>query len=444
MKNLSVFLFLAIPTFCHAQAVPVLSHSHVNGTVVVSTTVYSMMGQSVVTEFTTEAWAQVPWYKAGTFSNMYVQLGDNSITNDSTFTIRINGASGTESVRMSGSTVLVGTDSVHTDHVNSGDKVDIQIKSGSGGTDLTPYAIYFLFTPDDPTANYQRWSPASPNTGSINTNGNQPYYSNVTGLLGENFYESNTYHVMRTSGTFANIGIYVISNARTENIPFSLKKNGVNTGVSVMVNAGATGLIEDTTTQVNFVIGDTVTIELGMNNNLGNDTNAINKSFITMDVINTGTPTSIEYAAGTDGKPQNAGESWTVPFEGALTYGGNTYSVPALVGGTFSNFCVYESNNTISTVSTVKFLKNFVTDPNVVMTIPVNSSSGTWCDNGHSVTVVSTDTVAYITNSPSGTGSLSYGSIMAAFSPTVQTTPVVPPKTQMRGNVTIRGGSTFK
>lgn len=437
------FPIILLPTTCFGQAVPVLSHSHVNGVVVVSTIVYSCPGQSVVGEYTTEAWAQVPFYKAGTFSNMYVQLGDNSITNDSTFTIRINGVSGNEFVRMSGPTILVGTDSVHTDHINSGDKVDIQIKSGSGGTSLTPYAIYFLFTPDDGST-YQRWTPAGPNTGSINTNGNQPYYSNVTGLLGENFYESNTWHVMRTSGTFANIGIYVISNARIEDIPYTLKKNGANTGVSVLVQAGHTGLIEDTTTQVNFVYGDTVTFELGMNNGNGNDTNAINKSFITMDVINTGVRPQIEFAAGIDGKPQNAGESWTIPFEGALTYGGDSYAVPAYVAGTFSNFCVYESNNNISTVSTVKFRKNSITDANVVMTIPINSSSGTWCDNTNTVTVASTDTVAYITNSPSGSGTLNYGSVMAAFTPSAQQELAIPFKEYLHGNVQLKGSDYLK
>lgn len=406
MKKLLLFLFL--PSVSWGTALPHLAHSHVNGTVAPSSTYFIVPGQTVVAEFPTEAWAQIPFYSSGTISGMYIRLEDNSLTNASTFTLRVNGVSVGSKVVMQHA-VLIGSDTIHADHINYGDKIDFMLQTGSGGTTMQPLAVYFLFTPDS-AINYQRFSPASPNTGISITNGFQPYYSNITGDLGQNFFKEHAYHVMRTSGTFRNIAVYIISNTRTETIPFSLWKNGADTLLSVNVTAGATGLKENTTTQVSYVAGDTVTYEIGMNN--GSDANPIVFSFISTEVISSGT--AVEYAVGIDDKPQNAGETWSIPPFSALTFGGDEYEIPAYAPGRLNNFCMYTAQNNVSTISTLKYRLNGNTDPNIVMTIPSNST-GTFCDLTHSVTFMSTDTLAYLGNSPAGAGTLYYSSIMAAM-----------------------------
>lgn len=411
MKRAILILFIsssAIAATTTPTGFPLLSHSHVNGTVVPSTTVYIPIGNTVISEFPPEAWAQIPIYSSGVISGLYVRLEDNSIANNSTWTIRINGVSGNETVALA-SGVKIGTDTTHTDRINYGDKVDVMLKTGSGGTTLNPIAMQVFFSPATPI-NYQRMSPAAPNVGLSITNGFQPYYSNITGIIGQNFFEAHTFHVMRTSGTFRNAAVYVATNTRTETTPYVLRKNGADTALSINVPSATTGLFQNTTSQVSITAGDTVEWELGMNN--GSDSNPIIITFLSSEYISSGT--EVEYAVGTDDKPQNAGETWTIPYQAALTYGGDEYLVQPFKPGVLHRFCMTTAQNDVSTVSTVKVRKNGVTDPNIVMTIPI-ATTGTFCDNTHSLTVTSTDTIAYIGNSPAGTGTLYYASISAAL-----------------------------
>lgn len=403
------FLLLLLPSVSFAGSVPLIAHSHVYGTIAANQTVYTAMGDTVISSAAIEAWVQVPFYSSGTFSNMYARLEDNSLSGSCTFYLRINGATATSKVVLQ-SGVKIGSDTVHTDHINSGDLVDYMIVTGAG-TSILPIAIAATFTTDD-GSNYQRWSPLAPTGGLDITNGFQPYYSNVNGLLGNNFFENHTYHVMRTSGTFKNLAVYVSTNSRTQTVYWDLRKNGVSTALSTGTAPGKWGLVQQTTTTVSVVVGDTVTFEQGMTN--GGETKLIKLNYMSVEFVNAGS--EYEYATGTDDKPQNAGETWTIPYKSALTFGGDEYQVAAYSTGTLSNFCMYTAQNDCSTTSTLKFRKNGVTDSNIVMTIPA-ATTGTFCDNTHTVTVVSSDVIAYIGNSPSGTGTMYYSSIMSKFTP---------------------------
>ena len=400
-------LLLMLPALAFGAKVPLVSHSHVYGYVNANDTVYIPVGDTVISSSTIEAHQQVPLYKAGTFSGMYVRLEENNLTGYCTFYLRINGVTGNQFVALAPG-VKIGTDTTHTDTISSGDKVDYMLVTGAG-TNILPVANLINFTPNDGSY-YQRFTPAAPAGGYILTNGYQPYYSNITGIMGQNFYDHHTYHIMRTSGTFQKFAVYASTNARINPTHLYLYKNGANTGLTITIPAGQWGLIENTTSTVNVVVGDTVSIKMdGVD---GADSRAINFRFFSMEFINnTGL---FEWSVGTDDKPQNAGETWTIPHKSALTFGGDEYLMQANSTGTLSNFCVYIPQNDVSTISTLKVRKNAVTDASIVMTIP-SASTGTFCDNTNSVTFVSTDTLGYIGNSPSGTGTLYYASISAKF-----------------------------
>lgn len=404
MKRL-IALLLMLPALAFGAKVPLVSHSHVYGTVGANQTVYIHMGDTVISSSTVEAHQQVPFYKAGTFSGMYARLETNSLTGYCTFYFRINGVRGNSFVALAPG-VKIGTDTTHTDTIVSGDKVDYEFVTGAG-TDVLPVANLINFEPDDGSY-YQRFTPAAPAGGYVLTNGYQPYYSNITGIMGQNFYDHHTYHVMRTSGTFRNFAVYASTNARINPTHLYLYKNGANSGLTITIPSGQWGLIENTTSTVNVVVGDTVSIKMdGVD---GADSNVINFRFFSTEFINnTGL---IEWSLGTDDKPQNAGDTYTMPMKSALTFGGDEYLMQANSTGTLSNFCVYITQNDVSTISTVKVRKNGVTDATVTMTIPA-ASTGTFCDNTNFVTFFSTDTLGYIGNSPSGTGTMYYASIMA-------------------------------
>lgn len=404
MKKL-LGLMLMLPALALGAKVPLVSHSHVYGYVSPNDTVYIPVGDTVISSSTVEAHQQIPFYKAGTFSGMYVRLEENNLTGYCTFYLRINGVRGNSFVALAPG-VKIGTDTVNTDTIVSGDKVNYELVTGAG-TNILPVANLINFEPSDGSY-YQRFSPAAPAGGYILTNGYQPYYSNITGIMGQNFYDHHTYHIMRTSGTFQKFAVYASTNARINPTHLYLYKNGANSGLTITIPAGQWGLIENTTSTVNVVVGDTVSIKMdGVD---GADSNAINFRFFSTEFINnTGL---IEWSLGTDDKPQNAGDTYTMPHKSALTFGGDEYLMQANSTGTLSNFCVYITQNDVSTTSTVKVRKNGVTDASVVMTIP-SASTGTFCDDTNFVTFVSTDTIGYIGNSPSGTGTLYYASIMA-------------------------------
>lgn len=404
MKKLLAAL-LMLPALAFAAKVPLVSHSHVYGIVAANQTVYIPVGDTVISSSTVEAHVAVPFYKAGTFSGMYARLETNSLTGYCTFYLRINGVRGNSFVALAPG-VKIGTDTVNTDTISSGDKVDYEFVTGAG-TDVLPVANLINFAPADGSY-YQRFTPAAPAGGYLLTNGYQPYYSNITGIMGQNFYDHHTFHVMRTSGTFQNFAVYVSTNSRGLPTNFALYKNGFATALSTTASPGAWGLLQQTTTTVSVVVGDTVAIT--MNGVDGADSNPINLRFFSMEFINnTGL---FEWGPGTDDKPQNAGESWTMPFKGALTFGGDEYLLQANSTGTLSNFCVYITQNDVSTISTVKVRKDGATDASVTMTIPA-ASTGTFCDNTNSISFVSTTTLGYLGNSPAGTGTLYYASIMA-------------------------------
>jgi hypothetical protein len=410
MKKWVVLLFL--PTLSFSATVPLVSHSHVYGTVAANQTVYMPVGDTVISSAAAEVAVQVPFYSSGTFSQMYVRLEDNSLSGSCTFYLRVNGATVNSKVVLPAG-VKIGSDTIHTDHINFGDKVSYMLVTGAGTT-LLPVANSINFTPDDGSY-YQRFSPAAPAGGLDNTNGYQPYYSNVTGILGLNFYESHAVHYMRTAGTFKNLAVYVSTNSRTHNTNFYLSKNGVPTALSTAAVSGKWGLIQQTTTTVSVVAGDTVTIALSATGGDEGDTNLIKVNFVSLEFVNSGS--EYEYAVGTDDKPQNAGETWTIPYKSALSFGGDEYLLPALSTGTLSNFCMTTAQNDCSTVSTLKFRKNGVTDASMVITIPA-ASTGTFCDNTHTITTVSSDTIAYLGDSPSGSGTMYYSSISSKFTPT--------------------------
>lgn len=404
MKKL-LGLMLMLPALAFGAKVPFVSHSHVYGYISPNDTVYIPVGDTVISSSTVEAHQQVPFYKAGTFSGMYVRLEENNLTGYCTFYLRINGVRGNSFVALAPG-VKIGTDTVNTDTIVSGDKVNYELVTGAG-TNILPVANLINFAPSDGSY-YQRFTPAAPAGGYVLTNGYQPYYSNITGIMGQNFYDHHTYHIMRTSGTFRNFAVYASTNARINPTHLYLYKNGANSGLTITIPPGQWGLIENTTSTVNVVVGDTVSIKMdGVD---GADSNAINFRFFSTEFINnTGL---IEWSVGTDDKPQNAGDTYTMPHKSALTFGGDEYLMQANSTGTLSNFCVYITQNDVSTISTVKVRKNGVTDASVVMTIP-SASTGTFCDDTNFVTFVSTDTLGYIGNSPSGTGTLYYASIMA-------------------------------
>ncbi len=147
--------------------------------------------------------------------------------------------------------------------------------------------------------------------------------------------------------------------------------------------------------------------------------------------------------AGTDDKPQSAGETFQIVPIAALTFGGDEYEIPLLVSSyTLSHFCTYIAQNDVSTISTVKVNKNLATDANILMTIPANST-GTFCDNTHTLTAVSTDTISYLGNSPAGTGTLYYSSIMAAMEIPPFSSAITRKKVFGGGKILPKGGKVF-
>lgn len=406
MRKWTLIVLLA-PAWSWATALPHVAHSHISGTIAAGSTRYIAPGNGVITDFDTEAHAQIPFYTSATITGLYVRMNANGVTGTSTFTLRINGVSANLKVNFAGGVTGISSNTTTSDRINWGDKLDIMVEVGSGGTTIQPIAIMFLLNPIK-AENYQRMNNVAISAPTSIGNGWQPYYEVIQGAGGNNLTESRVTYVMRSSGTFRNMAVYVSTNARASTIDFTFRKNLAATAMKVSVSTKTWGLFENKTNTVNVVAGDTVTWEVGMVD--GSDTAAIAYSYISAEFVGYGN--DVEYPVAMAEKPQNAGETWQIPFLSALTFGGDEYRMPAYTRGTLDRFCMYTPQNNCSTNSTVKIVKNGTTDPDMVITIPANTT-GLFCDNTHSITFLSTDTLSYVGNSPAGTGTMYYTSIGA-------------------------------
>lgn len=415
MKKLLMALLLSIPVSAHATAF--LNSVHGPWDVIASTTQYFIPGTGEVTGFTSETTAQITYYTPGTITGLWMMVNPNTLTQGATVQLRINGANGNNVLYVPSAGIgEFSASGALTDTISSGDKVDVQIITPSGGTSLSVLGFSYVFAA---TSNSMLKFTTADGLGQrCETNGFATFYTNVSGIFNYNQSQTETQNIyhMKTAGTFSHLGVRVSTSATVGNVTVRFRKNLANGNQLVTLLPGTSGYWQDNTNTDTVVSGDTITISIAMNA----ASDGKNLCLVGTSLEFTTTNGAMEYPAQTAGHNIAAGSDQFSPIQGALGFDAsevNDYQVLSQVTGTLSNMHTYVNANTSNVVSTIRMRKN-AGNLTQVLTIPAGQT-GYFEDTTHTDAVLTTDKLDYELSAPAGSGNVTFnyvGSLMTAGS----------------------------
>jgi hypothetical protein len=193
---------------------------------------------------------------AGVRSGLYINVVTNTTTSASTITFWVNGANGNQTITIPAGTTGVFTDDVNTDSIADGDEIAYQVVTGGGGI-IGVVALSTIFTPTNANETVSPWvggagleSPAASTT----------YFLPLIGFAALETTEANRQFKSPIAGTLRNLYSYTGDNGRSTDTIYTVRINGVDTGITVTVAGGATGVFEDTTHEVSVAVGDLISL----------------------------------------------------------------------------------------------------------------------------------------------------------------------------------------
>lgn len=294
---------------------------------------------------TTEAFSQITYRTAGTLSDIYTYISDNSINGTSTLRIRINGGNGTQVVSIGSSTTGHLTDATptNTDTVAVADEINYSlVTGGSSGTALVR-SIITNFSPS--TNTFAQYANVNQTAQVLNTNN----YWALAGSTGNNNTTEARAQTELNSGnvTFQNLFAYVSANTLTTLAAQVNFRDDGATAISISIAAGATGIFEETATSVTPAT----------NSLIGIQTRALNSgTSITFEILAIGaTSTDAMYMSPADNSNGSA-TSTSVGYFCLNGYGGaasteSTTQRQLRIGASISNVVVNVSANTANGTS---------------------------------------------------------------------------------------------
>lgn len=369
------------------------------GTVSSGSTEYFWLGTSVLEPENVEIRRQVTWRVPTTLSKLYVRVITNTINSGTTIVrIRKNGANGNQFVSIGAGSVGEFEDTVNTDSVVAGDEVNYQlVTSGTSGS----IVINIISVISDSASNFVSRFVAEGYSTSIASTTEYLFIAGDRASVEDT--ESDARQVVRVAGTAKNAFLYVPTNGRTNNTVFTLRKNGVNTSVTITVGSGATGFFEDTVNTASFAVGDMISWGILK----GSGTSTLDIETLAIDYETT---TDGAIMAGTIGSGADIGLS-----SGTTTYmacGGGmkldatelNHSMKARDIFTMSNLTVIVPSNSINNTTTIRLRKN---GANSAIFITVgNGATGTFTDSVNTESFTANDTFNYQIVSAGSSGTL--------------------------------------
>lgn len=201
--------------------------------------------------------AQQRFDVAGTLTDMTWYVTTNPRTTTTTARSRKNGADGNMTVAYTSGQTGLKEDTSNTDTVSAGDLLNWSWTNGTGtGNIMTAYAQSTFINTNRETQLLAGF--VSTRTASATAN----YLCPVGGYDHTNTSEDAARVYLNLAGTLSKLYIGVSSNSYTGTATLTLRKNGVDTGLTVSITAGATGYIQDTTNSVTVADGDYITLSL--------------------------------------------------------------------------------------------------------------------------------------------------------------------------------------
>jgi hypothetical protein len=205
-----------------------------------------------------ESWAQMLARDDYVWSGAYVLVVSNSRTSPTSLRSRINGDYGNQEVTIPAGESGVFRDTTNTDVLNDGDLFDWEISS-SGGESIVINAIGSIME----SPNGSTILCASRVNAGADLHQGQTQYLTVLGMLAVTESEdtspgreNRSKFRIETATTLSHFRLVVGSNDIDADTTYTVRKNGVNTALTITVPAKATGAFEDATHAVAFAPGD--------------------------------------------------------------------------------------------------------------------------------------------------------------------------------------------
>ena len=205
-----------------------------------------------------ESDVNIPAPVAGTLSNLQVAVESNARTNTTTWTSRVNGADGNQSVSVTSGSTGHFEDTSNTDSVTAGQNMAMKIATGSGTQILQFHLNGMLFTADDTTG-----VPFMAK-GFYGSSTNE--YSFVSTEADDVGTESNVQLEALFDFTWSDLSVQVPSNSSTATTTCRSRINGANGNQVVTYTSGQTGVKQDTSNTDSVTDGDDISFQAsGMN-----------------------------------------------------------------------------------------------------------------------------------------------------------------------------------
>ena len=325
------------------MTVTFLAGFNANGTPAGSSPFYVAPGCNAQYQDATEANSQITWTQAGTFSNLYTYIENN--TGTGTLVFRIAAGNGNETITVGASVTGALTDATHTDAVASGNQIDYKGTSSNGS--LAQNVTGAQFTPTTTANVVNKLGANIPFTdSSVSTT----YFLPICGQMNNNTTEANVQATNNDTATLSNLYVYISANTASVATVKS-RIGGANGNLVASIGSGATGVVQDTTHTDSLVAGNLINYAF---NSTVTTTLTINQC--AADYINTQEFT--QYVASYAG---NAAMTTSLTqyqsICGTLIFNNTeaNASVPLGFASTFSNLQVFVPTNTLTATSTMVF-----------------------------------------------------------------------------------------
>jgi len=205
---------------------------------------------------------------AGTITRTYIFVSSNTTSGNGSASVAVNGTATAQSAVITAATTGLFEDTGSAVSYSAADTVETELIEGSGGaTVYTTCGATFISTNSKQDC---IGVVAGTRTASATV-----HFWPISGReVDDNTDEERIKHSMQYDGTASNLRIHALSNSYTGNATFTLRKNGVDTAVTLSHTAASTSLIEDTVNTVTFVAGDDLSLSYtgGTSGTLGANT----------------------------------------------------------------------------------------------------------------------------------------------------------------------------
>ena len=215
----------------------------------------------------TEADAQHKVRTPGTARDFTFRCSANAASADRTYTLRVNGADGNQSVTFGAGVTGAIRDTSNTDSLSDADLVCYSVQGLTATDDVTAQFCGYEF---DPTTDGQGdfFGGHSHNGTAVRDAGwGTPHYItplsvSVPGAIESETTEADQQIVVPFDCTASKLRLYVSANSYASTATITFRVDGSDTALTFTISAAATGWHEDATNEVTITDGDLVSVSI--------------------------------------------------------------------------------------------------------------------------------------------------------------------------------------